>query len=410
MAASQPDSLSINNSEPLHAPQLDMPVDSGAGVLAAAAAASASDASGMVSPRRIRGREWTAGYGGRVAGTHVQPLCEEVALALGEVEHAISQGFVPTRVSQGSSGSYFVRNRHNRILGIFKPKDEEPYGDRNPKWTKYLHKTLLPCMFGRACLVANQGYISEAAAYAVDVHLGLGVVPPTNLVELASTSFNYSDMPADALILPPKLGSLQLFVSGFSDAQTFLDAHTHALGDATSALYRSFQRAFERLVALDYLIRNTDRGTDNWLARLDDTGAVAIAAIDNGLAFPFKHPDGLRTYPFAWAALPFPFVDAPFSTELREQLIPLLTRELSWDSLVSVLRDVFEIDTGFDAAMFQDIASVLRGQMANLLRALTAGFSPRQLITMQPMLVSFDPARGWIDPEAVSARACFACW
>lgn len=31
---------------------------------------------------------------------------------------------------------------------------------------------------------------------------------------------------------------------------------------------------------------------------------VAPPAIDNGLAFPFKHPDNWRSYPFAWADLP----------------------------------------------------------------------------------------------------------
>ena len=31
---------------------------------------------------------------------------------------------------------------------------------------------------------------------------------------------------------------------------------------------------------------------------------MKIAAIDNGLAFPFKHPDNWRAYPYHWAWLP----------------------------------------------------------------------------------------------------------
>lgn len=27
-----------------------------------------------------------------------------------------------------------------KIIGVFKPKSEEPYGHLNPKWTKYFHK------------------------------------------------------------------------------------------------------------------------------------------------------------------------------------------------------------------------------------------------------------------------------
>jgi phosphatidylinositol 4-kinase type 2 len=64
-------------------------------------------------------------------------------------------------------------------LGVFKPADEEPYGVNNPKWGKWLQKVLLPCTFGRGCLVPNQGYISEAIAYIVDQHFNLNIVPPT---------------------------------------------------------------------------------------------------------------------------------------------------------------------------------------------------------------------------------------
>ena len=98
---------------------------------------------------------------------------------------------------------------------------------------------------------------------------------------------------------------------------------------------------------LDYIIRNTDRGNDNWLIKfkkpppspvttprggVGDTQAqggenaalnsgagtsshligqnkmvtdeIDVSAIDNGLAFPIKHPDSWRAYPYHWAWLP----------------------------------------------------------------------------------------------------------
>ena len=64
---------------------------------------------------------------------------------------------------------------------MFKPKDEEPYGHLNPKWTKWLHKLFFPCCFGRSCLVPNQGYLSEAGASLVDEKLGLKIVPKTKV-------------------------------------------------------------------------------------------------------------------------------------------------------------------------------------------------------------------------------------
>jgi phosphatidylinositol 4-kinase type 2 len=43
------------------------------------------------------------------------------------VRTAISKGIDPKLIKQGSSGSYFMRNSEGRIVGVFKPKDEEPY-------------------------------------------------------------------------------------------------------------------------------------------------------------------------------------------------------------------------------------------------------------------------------------------
>ena len=66
-------------------------------------------------------------------------------------------------------------------IGVFKPKDEEPYGHLNPKWTKWVHKLCCPCCFGRSCIVPNQGYLSEAGASIVDEKLGLDIVPKTKV-------------------------------------------------------------------------------------------------------------------------------------------------------------------------------------------------------------------------------------
>lgn len=96
-----------------------------------------------------------------------------------------------------------------KCIGVFKPKDEEPYGRLNPKWTKWMHKLCCPCCFGRSCLIPNQGYLSEAAAYVVDAKLKLDIVPKTRVgienlhhrfhlkevlfqvVKLVSETFNY---------------------------------------------------------------------------------------------------------------------------------------------------------------------------------------------------------------------------
>lgn len=68
-----------------------------------------------------------------------------------------------------------------KTIGVFKPKNEEPYGRLNPKWTKWMHKLCCPCCFGRSCLIPNQGYLSEAGASLIDTKLNLRIVPKTKV-------------------------------------------------------------------------------------------------------------------------------------------------------------------------------------------------------------------------------------
>ena len=107
------------------------------------------------------------------------------------VRLAIELGVHPRMIAQGSSGSYFARNPEGKVVGVFKPKDEEPYASRNPKWTKWLHRNLFPCFFGRACLIPNLSYVSEAAAYVLDARLRTNLVPYTDIAYLSSKSFFY---------------------------------------------------------------------------------------------------------------------------------------------------------------------------------------------------------------------------
>lgn len=47
----------------------------------------------------------------------------------------------------------------------------------------------------------------------------------------------------------------------------------------TDALKQSFREELEKLVILDYIMRNTDRGLDNWMVKVDwETGTVSLAS------------------------------------------------------------------------------------------------------------------------------------
>lgn len=335
-----------------------------------------------------------------------------------KAEQAIEFGVLPERIFQGSSGSYFVKDPKRRTIGVFKPKSEEPYGHLNPKWTKYVHKVCCPCCFGRGCLLPNQGYLSEAGAFLVDEKLQLGVVPKTRVVCLVSETFNYSAIDRaksrgkkyalqkvpkvgrkfHRVGLPPKIGSFQLFVEGYKEAEYWL--RKFEADPLPENVRKQFQSQFERLVILDYIIRNTDRGNDNWLIKYekqkcekkikgklidDKEPLIKIAAIDNGLAFPFKHPDEWRAYPFYWGWLPQ--ANVPFSEETRNLILPLISDMNFVQDLCEDLYELFKIDKGFDRAIFENQMSVMRGQILNLTHALKDRKSPLQLVQMPCVIV-----------------------
>ncbi|KAA8644154.1 hypothetical protein EYZ11_008488 [Aspergillus tanneri] len=265
---------------------------------------------------------------------------EEFEEVVEGVRVAIEMGVHPRMISQGSSGSYFARNTEGKVVGVFKPKDEEPYASRNPKWTKWIHRNLFPCFFGRACLIPNLSYVSEAAAYVLDSRLRTNLVPYTDIVYLSSKSFYYDFWDRRKAWmgkkpLPHKAGSFQVFLKGYKDANLFL--RDHPWPDQTSSGFRaedapkrkkrpwneacrpsgihsddededdyengyvrtpspreesrerrfywtenlkqSLREELEKLVILDYIMRNTDRGLDNWMIKIDwKTEEVSIVA------------------------------------------------------------------------------------------------------------------------------------
>uniref|UniRef100_F6WAF7 Phosphatidylinositol 4-kinase type 2 n=1 Tax=Equus caballus TaxID=9796 RepID=F6WAF7_HORSE len=303
------------------------------------------------------------------------PEDPEFEAVVRQAERAIERCIFPERIYQGSSGSYFVKDLQGKIIAVFKPKNEEPYGHLNPKWTKWLQKLCCPCCFGRDCLVLNQGYLSEAGASLVDQKLELNIVPRT------------------------KVGSFQLFVEGYKDADYWLRRfEAEPLPENTN---RQLLLQFERLVVLDYIIRNTDRGNDNWLIKYDcpmdssssrDTDwvvvkepVIKVAAIDNGLAFPLKHPDSWRAYPFYWAWLPQAKV--PFSQEIKDLILPKISDPNFVKDLEEDLYELFKKDPGFDRGQFHKQIAVMRGQILNLSQALKDNKSPLHLVQMPPVIV-----------------------
>jgi len=329
-------------------------------------------------------------YKERIFETEVEIDQATFAATLEEVRIAIEMEVFPTLISQGSSGSYFCRDRSGKIIGVFKPKNEEPYGDLNPKWGKWFQRNLCPCCFGRSCLIPNSGYLSEAAASVVDRFLNLNLVPRTEIVQLSSKTFNYSfwqRRQAKKGKYPLKIGSFQLFVTGYKDAEScFQRLIEDPLDDS---LKNSFRLQFEKLVILDYIIRNTDRGHQNWMIKFDpesQPSRIILAAIDHGLAFPYKHPDNWRNYPFGWASIPAAYV--PFSDETARVILEKLEEPDFVDALATEIRKIYQLDLHFNEARFQRQMAVMRGQIYNLTDVLKKRKTPAELVEMTPILIT----------------------
>jgi phosphatidylinositol 4-kinase type 2 len=185
-------------------------------------------------------------------------------------------------------------------------------------------------------LIPNLSYVSEAAAYTLDCQLRTYMVPYTDVVYLSSKSFHYPfwdrrNFYRKKKPLPEKPGSFQVFLKGFKDANIFLrdhpwpdqywsgfrttdtqkkkkkrwgdncrpsgappsddlDSEDEEAGGSnpplgpdnfvwTEGLKQSFREELEKLVILDYIMRNTDRGLDNWMIKVDwDSQNVSIAS------------------------------------------------------------------------------------------------------------------------------------
>lgn len=213
------------------------------GVCAAPGSVPGAPSAGPAAPAPVAGAQAVV----RLCAPHRLARASDDPGFLAEIEavrQAIGNGVHPEMIAQGSSGSYFARIRvpvppdddeslsqdmcwTSLTVGVFKPKDEEPYGELNPK-RQVLSKCLWWAM-GRACLVTNFSYLSEAGASLLDDHLGLGIVPPTRLVALSSPSFYYSWEDRAALgqgtPLPDKTGSYQRFLHGYCTLSEFLRDH-----------------------------------------------------------------------------------------------------------------------------------------------------------------------------------------
>lgn len=195
--------------------------------------------------------------------TKLLEVITEQSDELPEVRLAMRLGIKPT-INKGDFSSSMCRNLSNKYVGIFKPAMKNFVFKPTTRLKKNLCKLLgiknqdffLPFNKDRSigCM------LSERASYKVSKHLGLDLVPKTNIVNISG-----------------KIGSYQHFVEGYQEA-----------AEATFPQFPN-QKDYEKFqvfALFDYVLGNLDRKSDNWLVKMNKDGHIdGIAMIDNANCF-----------------------------------------------------------------------------------------------------------------------------
>lgn len=197
---------------------------------------------------------------------------------------ALSLGLKPEFILEGSGGTYFLHDPRKNRIAVFKPADEEPYAENNPRG--YLQQAG-QSMFLREGVAPGEACIREVAAFMMD-HGGFSGVPMTTLVEARHPSFNTNGArlkvseggasigahsihgtPKSSQGLAKKVGSLQEFVR----CECSMD-------DISPSMISVDQ--VHKIAILDIRLMNADRNSANLLCRRRSDNSLQLVPIDHG--------------------------------------------------------------------------------------------------------------------------------
>mmetsp|Transcript_39010 Transcript_39010/g.49797 ORF Transcript_39010/g.49797 Transcript_39010/m.49797 type:complete len:797 (+) Transcript_39010:608-2998(+) len=164
---------------------------------------------------------------------------------INQVQRALELNLVPELAMEGTGGTYFMKDSRKRVVGCFKPQDEEPFMVNNPRGFEGGQG---PMMSMRPGVRAGEACIREVAAYLMD-HKGFAGVPATSLVFAQHSAFKYADGNVQ-----PKLGSFQEFVD-----------HDECVGDLAPSKLPT--KEVHKIAILDLRLLNGDRNDANLLVR-----------------------------------------------------------------------------------------------------------------------------------------------
>jgi len=260
---------------------------------------------------------------------------------VGQARQALALNLKPAFILDGSGGTYFMHNARKAKIAVFKPADEEPYAENNPRG--YIRQPGQD-MFLREGVVPGEACIREVAAFMLD-HGGISGVPMTTLVECRHPSFNVngshltlaeggasigphsfcltaSQASKASSTLTKKVGSFQEFV------------RSECSMDDLSPSKISVEEV-HKIAILDIRLMNADRNSANLLCRRRKSdGSIELVPIDHG----FCLRSVADTSWMDWCWLDWPHLKEPMSRKTKEYILKL---DIEKDA--KMLRDQFSI-------------------------------------------------------------------
>ncbi|CAM6087780.1 unnamed protein product [Calypogeia fissa] len=196
---------------------------------------------------------------------------------LQQARSGLQAGHSPVLASEGSGGTYFMKDTEGRSVAVFKPVDEEPEAVNNPRSSprSSSNEGL------KSGIIVGEGALREVAAYLLDHpetgyrssvtrnQEGFAGVPPTMMVLSSHRVYNYSSGSRKT-----KVGSLQKYVDSMSNCEDMGPA-SFPVGEV------------HKISVLDLRLANTDRNGGNILV-CKNGGISNLVPIDHGYCLPDK--------------------------------------------------------------------------------------------------------------------------
>eukprot|EP00980_Cylindrotheca_fusiformis_P008877 scaffold1900_cov123-Cylindrotheca_fusiformis.AAC.3 len=238
-----------------------------------------------------------------------------------EARRALALGLKPELVLDGSGGTYFLHDARKTKIAVFKPADEEPYAENNPRGylpqagqTVYLREGVVP---GEAC-------IREVAAFMLD-HQGFSDVPMTTLVEARHPVFNTNGAQLNVSQGGASIGAHSISSSGISSKsaarkvgsfQEFV--RTECTMDDISPSKISVDEV-HKIAILDIRLMNADRNAANLLCKRRSDNSFQLIPIDHG--FTLRSCADVSWMDWCW--LDWPQMKQPVSDRTKEYILGL---------------------------------------------------------------------------------------